>query len=53
MYQFTDRHNGPRKEETGEMLRVSGVKSMEELIGKIIPSDIRLDRPLNLDAPLS
>jgi glycine dehydrogenase len=35
------------------MLRVSGVKSMEELIGKIIPSDIRLDRPLNLDAPLS
>ncbi|MDR0725778.1 MAG: aminomethyl-transferring glycine dehydrogenase [Prevotellaceae bacterium] len=53
MYQFIDRHNGPRKEEIAEMLNATGVKSMDELIGKIIPSDIRLDKPLNLDAPLS
>jgi glycine dehydrogenase len=53
MYQFIDRHNGPRKEEINEMLNATGVKSMEELMGKIIPSGIRLDKPLNLDAPLS
>ncbi|MDR1887653.1 MAG: aminomethyl-transferring glycine dehydrogenase [Prevotellaceae bacterium] len=53
MYQFIDRHNGPRKEEINEMLSAVGVKSAEELIGKIIPSDIRLDKSLNLDAPLS
>ncbi|MDR1594609.1 MAG: hypothetical protein LBS43_09045, partial [Prevotellaceae bacterium] len=53
MYQFIDRHNGPRKEEISEMLSAVGVQSVEELIGKIIPSDIRLDKSLNLDAPLS
>jgi glycine dehydrogenase len=53
MYQFIDRHNGPRREETIEMLNAVGVKSMDELIGKIIPSDIRINRPLNLDSPLS
>jgi glycine dehydrogenase len=53
MYQFIDRHNGPRKEEIGEMLNATGVNSMDELIGKIIPSDIRLAKPLNLDEPLS
>jgi glycine dehydrogenase len=35
------------------MLGATGVKSMDELIGKIIPSDIRFNKPLNLDAPLS
>ncbi|MDR2651416.1 MAG: hypothetical protein LBC68_03755, partial [Prevotellaceae bacterium] len=53
MYQFIDRHNGPRKEEINEMLNATGVKSMDELIGKIIPSGIRLNKPLNLDVPLS
>jgi glycine dehydrogenase len=45
MYQFIDRHNGPRKEEISEMLNAVGVKSMDELIEKIIPSDIRLNKP--------
>ncbi|MDR0386153.1 MAG: aminomethyl-transferring glycine dehydrogenase [Prevotellaceae bacterium] len=53
MYQFIDRHNGPRKEETDEMLRVAGAETMNELIEKIIPSNIRLNKTLKLDAPLS
>jgi glycine dehydrogenase len=53
MYQFIDRHNGPRESEIREMLSAVNVKSMEELTGKIIPSGIRFDKPLNLDAPLS
>jgi glycine dehydrogenase len=53
MYQFIDRNNVPRKEEINKMLNATGVKSMDELIGKIIPSNIRLNKPLNLDAPLS
>jgi glycine dehydrogenase len=53
MYQFIDRHNGPRKEDISEMLNAMEVKSMEELIEEVIPSDIRLNKPLNLDAPLS
>ncbi|MDR2085677.1 MAG: aminomethyl-transferring glycine dehydrogenase subunit GcvPA, partial [Dysgonamonadaceae bacterium] len=53
MYQFIDRHNGPRREEIIEMLNAVGAESMDELIGKVIPSDIRIARPLNLDSPLS
>jgi len=53
MYQFIDRHNGPRKEEINEMLNAVGVKTMDELIGKIIPADIRFKQPLNLETPLS
>jgi glycine dehydrogenase len=53
MYQFIDRHNGPRKEDISEMLNAMGVKSMDELIGKIIPSDIRLNKPLILETPLN
>jgi glycine dehydrogenase len=53
MYQFIDRHNGPRKEEINKMLLATGVNSMDELVEKIIPSNIRLDKPLNLDAPMS
>jgi glycine dehydrogenase len=53
MYQFIDRHNGPREADINAMLRSTGVQTIEELIGQIIPSDILLDRPLNLEAPLS
>jgi len=53
MTQFIDRHNGPRNEETGEMLATIGVNSIEELVNKVIPEDIRLKESLKLDAPLS
>jgi glycine dehydrogenase len=50
---FEDRHIGPGEEEIKEMLKVIGVKSVEQLIDETIPSNIRLNKELNLDEPLS
>lgn len=47
-YQFTDRHIGPDAHETQEMLLAVGVASVEELISKTIPADIRLKKPLSI-----
>ncbi|MBK9402620.1 MAG: aminomethyl-transferring glycine dehydrogenase [Bacteroidetes bacterium] len=46
-YQFTDRHIGPDTKETQEMLLAIGVASIEELISKTIPKDIRLKKDNN------
>ena len=53
MDQFVNRHNGPRNEEINGMLSEIGAKSMEDLVSKVIPADIRFKEPLKLDAPLS
>jgi glycine dehydrogenase len=45
---FAFRHIGPRAEDLDEMLKVVGVKNLEELISETIPEDIRLDQDLNL-----
>ncbi len=45
---FIPRHLGPREEETGEMLKILGVESIEELIDQTIPSHIRLKKDLEL-----
>ena len=47
------RHNGigPKDEET--MLRKIGVSSLDELIDKTIPSNIRLKEPLDLPKPMT
>ena len=50
---FALRHIGPRDEHLKEMLEVVGVNSIEELIDQTVPDNIRLQTPLNLDAPLS
>lgn len=50
---FVTRHIGPRDSEIDEMLRVVGVKTLDELIGQTVPKGIRLDKPLNLPTPLS
>ncbi len=52
-YQFTDRHIGPDAIETQDMLLAIGVSSIEELIQKTIPSDIRLKGFLNTPSALS
>lgn len=48
-----NRHIGitPQDEET--MLRKIGVSSLDELIDKTIPSNIRLDKPLGLPEPMT
>lgn len=50
---FVSRHNGPRDQEVGEMLKVIGVSSVDELINQTVPANIRLKKPLNLPAPMS
>jgi glycine dehydrogenase len=45
---FIIRHNGPRDHEIEKMCAKIGVKSINELIDKTVPSNIRLTSPLNL-----
>ena len=50
---FTRRHLGCEKEGIAAMLRALGSSSLEGLIGKTVPEEIRLRRPLNLPEALS
>lgn len=45
---FTLRHIGPRQEKIQEMLNTVGVSTIDELISKTIPADIRLSKTLDL-----
>jgi glycine dehydrogenase len=50
---FVTRHIGPRDNEIAEMLKVIGVKTIDELIDQTVPKGIRMEKPLNLPAPLT
>lgn len=50
---LSHRHIGISAEEEKTMLRKIGVNSLEELIDKTIPADIRLAEPLALPEPLT
>lgn len=52
-YSFADRHIGPDDKQVKHMLATIGVKSVNDLIAKIIPELIRLQRPLNLPEAMS
>ena len=45
---FIDRHIGPSEDEISNMLTSLGVKSIEEMIDKTIPKNIRFKEELNL-----
>lgn len=49
---FEDRHIGPRKEDEKTMLDTVGVDSINELIDKTVPADIRREDPMELPDPL-
>src|SRR5450432_2387667 len=51
--EFAARHIGPNDAETREMLHVIGVGSLEELIDKTIPRDIRISGELTVPMPVS
>ncbi len=51
--EFIRRHNGPDGHQTKEMLRTIGVDSMDELIGRTVPSAIRMDHALNIPPSMS
>ena len=55
MYQenFADRHNSLSTAEKAEMLQALGYNDVEQLIAQTIPAEIRLEKDLELDAPLS
>lgn len=50
---FKLRHIGPNANEVAEMLPIIGVNSVDELIDKTIPSDIRKKEKLQLSQPMS
>ena len=47
------RHIGIQPEDERKMLDAIGVDSLDELIDKAMPQDIRLDKPLNLDKAMT
>ena len=50
---LTNRHNGIQEADLPIMLEKIGVSSVDELIDKTIPTNIRLQAPLALDAPMT
>ena len=50
---FINRHIGPRKHESEEMLKLMGFKNINDLIHKTIPKDIRLHSELSIGEPMS
>lgn len=50
---LSSRHIGVEEKDMESMLAVIGVKSLDELINKTIPSNIRLKKLLKLPAPLT
>ncbi|MBC8767638.1 aminomethyl-transferring glycine dehydrogenase [Arenibacter sp. BSSL-BM3] len=50
---FALRHIGIREEDLPQMLKTINVNSMDQLISETIPDDIRLVKPLVLDAPMN
>lgn len=51
--QFDTRHIGPSETEEKDMLKTIGVASLDELIDKTVPENIRLKAPLNLPKAVS
>jgi glycine dehydrogenase len=50
---FTKRHNGPKAQETTEMLKSLGFNCMDELIDNTIPKSIRLAKEMQLKDGIS
>lgn len=50
---FSLRHIGPNNQDQQDMLKTLGLDSIDQLIYETIPDGIRLDKPLQLDEPMS
>lgn len=51
--EFQRRHIGPDEEQLQQMLKTIGVQSLDELINKTVPSDIRMQEDLELPQAMS
>uniref|UniRef100_A0A2R8ZDA7 Glycine cleavage system P protein n=1 Tax=Pan paniscus TaxID=9597 RepID=A0A2R8ZDA7_PANPA len=49
---FARRHIGPGDKDQREMLQILGLASIDELIEKTVPTNIRLKRPLKMEDPV-
>jgi glycine dehydrogenase len=50
---FEKRHIGPRENELPQMLKVIGAGSLDQLIDKTVPANIRMEKPLTLPKAMS
>ena len=50
---FLQRHNGPGRDDVAAMLATLDMESLDALIRRTVPTDIRLGRELDLDPPRS
>jgi glycine dehydrogenase len=50
---YEHRHNGLRIEDISQMLNVIGVSSLDQLIDRAVPENIRLDKPPDLRPAMS
>lgn len=50
---FLRRHIGSSEKETNEMLKEIGVSSLDQLIDETIPTQIKLEKDLKLDPPMT
>jgi len=51
--EFVSRHIGPNESETNQMLDAIGVSSLEDLVNKTVPGNIRMQQPLAVPASMS
>ena len=51
--EFVSRHIGPNESETNQMLDTIGVPSLEALVDKTVPGNIRMQQPLAIPASMS
>ena len=50
---FIERHIGPNKKDTANMLKTLNMNNIDELINQTIPQNIKLNRDLNLPPSMS
>lgn len=51
--EFVSRHIGPNESETNQMLDTIGESSLDALVSKTVPGNIRMQRPLAIPAAMS
>ena len=51
--EFRSRHIGPNEKDTTDMLKVIGEKSLEDLVNKTVPSNIRMEQALDIPSAMS
>ncbi len=51
--EFRSRHIGPNEKDTADMLNTIGEKSLDDLVSKTVPSNIRMEKGLDIPSAMS